>query len=192
MKLYLKSGMLNIPNTLTILRIILLPLFILKLSGGEIEQAFIVFLIAAFTDLLDGFIARKLSMITTLGQILDPLADKIMIIGGFVAIYLSDLPVQISSFFLFFVYLKEFYTILGILAIYLFKGKVNIQPNIFGKMATFMESLTILIVLISNLTGMFALFVNYFAMATIGFIIASIVSYALDGINFMIQDEKYL
>jgi len=81
---------------------------------------------------------------------------------------------------------------LGILAIYLFKGKVNIQPNIFGKMATFMESLTILIVLISNLTGMFALFVNYFAMATIGFIIASIVSYALDGINFMIQDEKYL
>jgi len=191
MKLYLKSSMLNIPNTLTILRIILLPLFILKLSGGEIGQAFIVFLIAAFTDLLDGFIARKLSMITYLGQILDPLADKIMIIGGFVAIYLSDLPVQISSFFLFFVYLKEFYTVLGIAVIYLFKGKINIQPNIFGKTATFMESLTILILLVSNLTGMFAQFVNYFAIATIGFIIASIVSYTLEGINYMTKNEEY-
>lgn len=183
--------MFNIPNTLTSLRIILLPLFILKLSRGEIEQAFIVFLIAAFTDLMDGFIARKFSMITHLGQILDPLADKIMIIGGFVAIYLSDLPVQISSFFLFFVYLKEFYTVLGITVIYLFKGKINIQPNIFGKAATFMESLTILILLVSNLTGMFAEFVNYFAIATIGFIIASIVSYTLDGINYMAQNEEY-
>ncbi|WP_338083132.1 CDP-alcohol phosphatidyltransferase family protein [Flexistipes sinusarabici] len=191
MKLYLKNGMLNIPNTLTILRIILLPLFIMKLSRGEIEQAFIVFSIAAFTDLLDGFIARKLSMITPLGQILDPLADKIMIIGGFVAIYLSDLPVQISSFFLFFVYLKEFYTILGISVIYLFKGKINIQPNIFGKMATFMESLSILILLVSNLTGMFAHFVNYLAMATIGFITAAIVSYTLDGIDYMTKNEQY-
>ena len=168
-----------------------MPLFIMKLSRGEIEQAFIVFLIAALTDLLDGFIARKFSMITTLGRILDPLADKIMIIGGFVAIYLSDLPVQISSFFLFFVYFKEFYTVLGILVIYLFKGKVSVQPNMFGKTATFMESLTILILLVSNLTGMFAHFVNYFAMATIGFIIVSIVSYTLDGINYMIKNEEY-
>ncbi|TYB34007.1 MAG: CDP-diacylglycerol--glycerol-3-phosphate 3-phosphatidyltransferase [Flexistipes sinusarabici] len=183
--------MINIPNILTILRILLLPFFIVKLSSGEIQQAFFIFLVAAFTDLLDGFIARKFSMITSLGQILDPLADKIMIIGGFVAIYLSDLPIQISSFFLFFVYLKEFYTVIGILVIYLFKGKVNIQPNIFGKMATFMESLTILILLVSNLTGMFAHFVNYFAVATIGFIAASIVSYTLNGINYMTKNEGY-
>lgn len=182
--------MINIPNILTILRILLLPFFIVKLSSGEVQQAFFIFLIAALTDLLDGFIARKFSMVTTLGQILDPIADKIMIIGGFIAIYLSDLPVQISSFFLFFVYLKEFYTLIGILIIYLFNGRVNIRPNLFGKMATFMESSTILFLLVSNLTGMFAPYVNYFAVATIGFIIVSIVSYTLDSINYMTVNEE--
>lgn len=191
MKLYLKSGMFNIPNLLTLLRIALLPLFILKLSNGEIEHAFIIFLIAAVTDLLDGFIARKFSLITPVGQILDPLADKIMIIGGFVAIYFSSLPVQISPFFLFFVYLKEFYTILGIAVMYVLQGTISIKPNIFGKAATFMESIAILLLLIANFNGMFAEFINYFVMATIGFIIASIVSYTLDGIYSLTQNEDY-
>lgn len=177
--------MLNIPNTLTILRFFLIPVFIFKLLKGDVHTAFLVFVVAAVTDMLDGYIAKKFSQITFLGRILDPLADKVMIIGAFVALYLSDLPVKANAVLLYFVYLKEFYTILGIGCIYYLEGKVEIKPSIFGKATTFLESFAVIYFLFVNLTGAFHFLSNYVTAAVVASIIISIVSYTLDGINYL-------
>lgn len=81
------KNILNLPNFLTLLRLIILPIFIYFLFQKEfIYQfwAFILFLVASITDLVDGYIARKLNQETEFGKFLDPLADKFLVIGTFI------------------------------------------------------------------------------------------------------------
>ena len=78
----------NIPNMLSILRLFLVPVFILVFlfEGDQKTIAAIVFIIASITDVLDGYIARKYNMSTKTGQLLDPLADKLMQIAVVVSL----------------------------------------------------------------------------------------------------------
>ncbi len=87
-----KKTVLNIPNILSIVRVILVPVFVILLVlmrnievWGLIVPAFI-FALTAFTDMLDGKIARKYNLVTDFGKFIDPLADKFMIIGSQIAI----------------------------------------------------------------------------------------------------------
>lgn len=78
---------LNLPNTITLGRILLIPLFVfLAYEPGPWRSfwAAVVFLIAALTDLLDGYLARKHNQVTALGKLLDPVADKLLTLAGFV------------------------------------------------------------------------------------------------------------
>ena len=70
----------NVPNALTALRILLIPLYLALFARGLQYQALVVFLAASFTDLLDGMIARRFHLITDLGKLMDPLADKLMVL----------------------------------------------------------------------------------------------------------------
>lgn len=74
----------NLPNKLTVLRIILTPLMILLFYFEQYILAALVFLIAAFTDMLDGKIARKNNLVTTFGKFVDPLADKLINIAAII------------------------------------------------------------------------------------------------------------
>ncbi len=92
----------NTPNKLTLLRIILVPFFILFLLMDTIPfhslWALIIFAVASFTDLLDGKIARRQNLVTNFGKFLDPLADKVLVISGlvcFVQMGLSDAVVVV-------------------------------------------------------------------------------------------------
>ncbi|NLB15241.1 MAG: CDP-diacylglycerol--glycerol-3-phosphate 3-phosphatidyltransferase [Clostridiales bacterium] len=86
----------NLPNKLTILRIILVPFFMFFLLfpvfGDTISRivAAVIFALTALTDLLDGKIARKYNLITDFGKFLDPLADKVMIISAFISLMVID------------------------------------------------------------------------------------------------------
>lgn len=76
------KGVMNLPNRLTVMRVLLIPLFVLFFYlnfSGHYFVALAVFAFASFTDFLDGFIARKYSLITNLGKFLDPVADKILV-----------------------------------------------------------------------------------------------------------------
>ena len=68
----------NIPNTITLLRIVLTPLFVCFYLEGELEAAFVLLAVAAVSDMLDGFVARRFNMVTPLGKVLDPVADKLL------------------------------------------------------------------------------------------------------------------
>ena len=72
----------NVPNTLTIIRLILVPVFVIVFRAGHPRIALLVFCLASLTDMLDGKLARKLNQISDFGKLFDPLADKLMVLAA--------------------------------------------------------------------------------------------------------------
>ncbi|MTI65120.1 MAG: CDP-diacylglycerol--glycerol-3-phosphate 3-phosphatidyltransferase [Firmicutes bacterium] len=126
----------NIPNFLTTIRFILIPIFIAIFYSpmkNNIVIATYIFILAGITDVLDGYIARKYDMITKFGTVLDPLADKLMLIT--VLICFTDanfLPIWVILV----VGLKEITMILGGIFLYYCGDKTVIPANKYGKVAT--------------------------------------------------------
>ena len=83
-----RQQMLNLPNGVTVIRILAIPIILLLLNPGRDYQIFTAFffLAAAVTDYIDGYLARQRGMVTTLGRFLDPLADKLLIVTAFIAL----------------------------------------------------------------------------------------------------------
>ncbi len=79
---------LTIPNIVTLIRLLILPFVLVALSKGQNVQAFILILVAGFTDVLDGFLAKILNQATTIGKILDPIVDKIFIVTILIYLYI--------------------------------------------------------------------------------------------------------
>ena len=139
----------NIPNLLTAIRLILVPIFpILYFSNLENAHYFalIIFIIAGFTDFLDGYIARKYDIITPFGTAFDPLADKLMLLTALFSLYLDRyIPLWVLVIML----IKECILILSGVFLYTRKEKVIIPANLFGKMATVIFSLAVVLLLIT-------------------------------------------
>ena len=76
----------SIPNLITLARILAVPVIVWAITAGEMRLAFILFLVAGLSDLVDGFLAKRFGMATELGAYLDPLADKAMIVSIYVAL----------------------------------------------------------------------------------------------------------
>ncbi|MCK9444394.1 MAG: CDP-diacylglycerol--glycerol-3-phosphate 3-phosphatidyltransferase [Tissierellaceae bacterium] len=126
----------SIPNILTILRILLIPVY-LYFFYSNLSNSFLlaglVFILAGISDILDGYIARKYNMTTKLGIILDPAADKLMTF----TILISFISKGIIPFWILTaIGIKEVIMILGGSILYLFKGKQVLPSNKYGKVAT--------------------------------------------------------
>ena len=140
--------MMNIPNALTLLRIILIPVFVYLLLEGRFIEALIIFALGSITDGLDGFLARKFNQITRLGKILDPIADKLFLLASYTtSYYINILPLWL----LIIVFLKEIIMLSGLLALYLSVKKVQIKPTLSGKLTTVFQMITIVLILVSGL-----------------------------------------
>ncbi len=93
------KGVMNLPNKLTISRMLMIPLFILFFYlqfPGHFYVSLIVFIVAALTDFLDGYLARKYHLVTNLGKFLDPIADKVLVLSAFVV--LLTFPKHLGAF----------------------------------------------------------------------------------------------
>lgn len=86
---YIKAN-LNAPNVLTTLRFLLVPVYIALFALGKKYQALTIFLLASFTDLLDGRIARRYNLITDFGKLMDPLADKVMVLTAMISMAIGN------------------------------------------------------------------------------------------------------
>lgn len=135
----------NIPNALTIIRLLLIPGFVYYFFSSMeygIRIAVVIFAAAGLTDILDGFIARKYNLVTRLGIVLDPLADKLMLLTVLVSITMKN---QISYWIIVIVAAKEAMLILG--AINLFNEHDIVVPaNRLGKLSTITFYIAILAV----------------------------------------------
>lgn len=168
----------HIPNILTIIRMFLVPLFpLVYFSSMEHAHilALIIFLVAGLTDMLDGYLARKFELVTVIGTVLDPLADKLMLMTALISLYFDNaLPIPI----LIIIILKELSMIISAIYMYFRKEKTVVPANIFGKMSTVLFSLAVFITIlfpnslasnifivlavINSLTAMASYIHNYF------------------------------
>jgi CDP-diacylglycerol--glycerol-3-phosphate 3-phosphatidyltransferase len=120
----------NIPNVLTMLRLILVPVFALLFIQGHRKAALVVFIVASLTDLLDGFLARKLNQITDFGKLFDPLADKLMVVTAMVCQAIAGVFPWAAIIV---VGAKELVMLLG--GLFMLSKNVVVYSNYFGKTA---------------------------------------------------------
>ncbi len=146
----------NTANKITIFRILSIPFFIACLLYYSPARpylrfaAFIIFAVAAFTDALDGGIARSRNQITELGIALDPIADKLLITSAFISLsVINTLPeeMKIPAWAALAVISRDVIIVVGSLLIYVLKGDVSIKPSPLGKITTFFQMASILSVL---------------------------------------------
>src|SRR5688572_28410824 len=135
----------TIPNILTVGRLLLVPCFIAVSMKQMYTAAFVIFISAAVTDILDGWIARRLNQRSRLGALLDPAADKLLMVSGFLFYTLStELPrVSIPMWLTFVVFIRDF---LIALFAYLLYTRVDVKkfpPSWAGKASTVLQAATL-------------------------------------------------
>jgi cardiolipin synthase len=138
----------NIPNSLTILRIILIPCYIGLLVYGRFGQALIVLLVAGLTDALDGLIARVTNQHTRLGAVLDPLADKLLLTSGFITLSIIHLvPLWVTIL----VVSRDVILLLGTAVAHFTESRVDLTPTFLGKGTTFLQlAYVVMVILLSS------------------------------------------
>ena len=148
-----KEDFYNIPNILTFVRILCVPAFIavfFAVSGERnlnVYIAFSIFLFASATDIVDGYIARKYSLITDLGKMLDPLADKLLQVSAAVCLCVNEFVEHssIGMLFLFFpiaLGAKELFMLIW--GVILAKRTIVVHSNVYGKAAAFTNGVGLL------------------------------------------------
>jgi cardiolipin synthase (CMP-forming) len=146
---------LTLANQLTILRIALIPAFVLLVVYGYLGAALLVFSIAGLTDALDGLIARRAGQRTSLGAWLDPMADKLLLVTTFVVLTVPSLPLANHlPLWLTVLVISRDVVIVGVVAIInLAVGPRTFRPSLFGKATTAAFILTSVIVMFFNYRG---------------------------------------
>lgn len=164
-----------IPNILTVIRLIIIPIFISVFFSSIPNKnniALALFLFANFTDFLDGYIARKYNLITDLGKVLDPLADKLLLMGVLYCLYSTNI---LPFAFLLLVIISETFMIFYGSYLYFKNEKVIIPSNIFGKLATLIFFITIVLIFIFPQSGM----IMYLVFISIVLKVVALVNYGL-------------
>lgn len=143
-------------NKVTILRILLIPLFVVEVlyyvkTGNEIHRllAIVSFAVAAICDGVDGYIARHYNQRSELGAILDPLADKLLLISGILVLsftsspHLQNVPLWLTVTIL----ARDVMLVAGLAVIHLTVGKVKVRPRVLGKIATVLQMVVVIWIL---------------------------------------------
>ncbi len=135
----------NLPNKLTVIRVLAVPFFVVIYSLGYTVLATILFCVASATDALDGYIARKRGLVTNFGKIMDPLADKIIVIAAFVMLVEDK---KVAGWMLIVILAREF-IVSGLRIVAAADGNV-IAAGLSGKLKTITQMLAIPLLLLNN------------------------------------------
>jgi len=187
-----KKELFKLPNELTALRLILLPIILVTLLYHKLGWTFVCYMIAVITDFFDGYVARKTQQITVLGKILDPLADKLLSLIMYITLsikalnFLNTVPVWLTVF----IVSRDIIIVAGVFIIYVIKDDVIIDVNIWGKTTAVLQDFTIFLVLFFNLLGKYCLYLNVFYILTLIFTLVSGYRYIKIGLKLVRNDSK--
>jgi cardiolipin synthase len=142
---------LTLPNFLTLLRLGIVPFFVLAVFAHEFRLAVWIFVISGFTDVLDGWIARTFDLQSRIGALLDPLADKVLLTAAYISLAVPHgqavvIPLWLAILTLF----RDFVIMLMAFVFYMFEGVKSFPPNRAGKLTTVMHVVTVSVVLMAN------------------------------------------
>ncbi len=185
----------NLPNKLTILRLLLIPVFVAVFYITAIPYRYVIsaviFLLAASTDFLDGYIARKYNLVTDLGKFLDPIADKVLVstaliimlmpLGGAFLPWYASIAVSII--------LARELIVSGFRMVAASKGMV-VAADMSGKIKTFVQDIAILVLLIGAdaIPGLY----NWLNIVGLAFLGVATVLTIISGIECIVKNRKVL
>jgi cardiolipin synthase len=172
------SELLTAPNQLTLLRMIFVPFIVIHLVSGRYLWALVVFVIAGFSDGLDGLLARMLHQQTVLGQYLDPIADKLLLSTMFLVLsILHKIPWKYTVL----VFSRDISILAASAVLFAIAGLRNFSPSIFGKANTFSQICAVFFVLLFEVHPLRAIWIarTVFLRATFFFTILSALHYVI-------------
>jgi cardiolipin synthase (CMP-forming) len=166
-------------NQLTLLRMLLVPPFVILLLYGHQGWALVTFMAAGVTDLFDGLIARRTGQKTTLGAWLDPMADKLLLVSMFVMLTLPGIGSanRLPLWFTVLVLSRDITIVLTVAVVNLAVGPRTFRPSIFGKVATATYIVTGVITLYFNYIGVESQVVMLFVYASLAISVISAFDY---------------
>jgi len=176
----------TIPNLITILMVLLVPIFVIYIINDRTLGSLIIFVIASISDALDGFIARVFHQKSDLGVYLDPLADKILLVTAYTTLaILKMIPPWLAVLII----SRDVIILLGVLLLYLNRHPVKVHPSLLSKSTTCLQIATILMILSNSYLNIEPIKMYAFWI-TAGFTIASGLQYIRIGLVILTQDEK--
>jgi len=182
----------TIPNFLSLLRMGLVPLFIIAVIDGQLRKALVIFLIAGVTDALDGFIARFANQQSLLGAYLDPIADKLLLTSAYVALAIPQLnhgaPIPLWVTVL--VIARDLLIVVMALILHLAAGVRRFPPSVLSKLTTVLQVTAVLLVLVSALWPQIEPVASTLVYCVALFTVASGLDYILRASRLQVQDEK--
>jgi len=165
----------NVPNTLTVLRVIMIPFFVLFMLGDitSVDKyiALGIFIAASLTDTLDGYLARKNNQVTNFGKFMDPLADKLLVCAAMIC--LMDLD-RLPSWIVIIIISREF--IISGFRLIAAENGVVIAANYWGKFKTVSQMIMIILLLI-DLGGVFDILEQIFIWLSLALTVISLITY---------------
>ncbi|GAA0795969.1 CDP-diacylglycerol--glycerol-3-phosphate 3-phosphatidyltransferase [Clostridium sp. AF19-22AC] len=176
----------NLPNKLTILRVIMVPFFVLFMLtdiGGSANKwiALVLFVIASLTDLLDGKIARKYNLVTNFGKFMDPLADKLLVCSAMICLIEMN---KLSAWIVIVIISREF--IISGFRLVASDNGVVIAASYWGKFKTVFQ-MAMIIVLIADLGGMFAVIGDILVWIALALTVISLIDYVVKNKQVLTQ-----
>jgi cardiolipin synthase len=147
-----KNSLLNLPNILSLLRILLIPVFLALMIKGKVVGAAAVFFFAGFTDVLDGAAARLLHQKTKIGALLDPAGDKLLMTSAFIVLTIPSLnsPHIIPLWLTIVVISRDLFIVSSSFALYKLRGQKTFLPSLWGKSSTVCQFMVLILVLFFN------------------------------------------
>jgi cardiolipin synthase len=170
---------LTLANQLTILRIVLTPAFVLFVVYDYLGAALVTFLVAGLTDALDGLIARWTGQRTSLGEWLDPMADKLLLVTTFIVLTLPEIALTNHlPLWLTVIVISRDIVIVGVVAIVnLAIGPRTFHPSIWGKLATATFIVTSVVLMVFNWRRETSIVVDVFVWLSLGLTVISSADY---------------
>jgi cardiolipin synthase len=172
----------NLPNILTLTRVLLIPFFVIFIINKNFQWAFFTFAIAGITDGIDGLIARITHQRTELGAYLDPIADKLLLSSAFISLAIIEF---IPSWLVVIVITRDVIIFVGFLVMWLTNYHPKINPSFLSKMTTAFQIITILLAL---MIGYSSTFQQLFVIA----IYATAILTILSGLHYIYTGTRIL
>ncbi len=148
----MSSRIVTLPNILTVIRMMMIPVFVTALYYQRFDWALAIFVFAGLTDGIDGFLARRFDQKSQLGTILDPIADKLLLVTSFIALSLDSImsrgnhlpvPFWVTAA----VISRDVFIVVGAAAINVVTGFRGFRPSLLGKINTVVQITAIVIIL---------------------------------------------
>lgn len=176
----------TLPNFITLVRMAMVPFFVLAVNDQDFRLALGIFVLAGLTDLLDGWLARKLGASSVIGAYLDPMADKLLLTAAYIVLAIPQgqavvIPLWLAILTLF----RDFLIMLVAVVLYVVEDIQRFPPSILGKITTFMHVATIAVVLLANVVVVSPLMLD-------GFFYTSFVFVVISGFNYIYRASRFI